>query len=124
MSAILLPIKPVYTSKILEKNKLYEYRKNRCQKDINRIIIYCTSPIKKVLGEVEVIEIISNTPEKLWQETKEYSGISKDKYMQYFKNKTIAYAYKLCKVTVYDPPKTLADLGINFYPQSFIYLDN
>ena len=122
MCTILLPIKPEYVNKIIEKTKLYEYRKNKCKKKVDKIVIYSTSPVKKIIAEVEVKGIISNSPDKLWKETKEYSGISKTKYMKYFKNKDVAFAYKLGKVTVYDNPKTLKDIGINYYPQSYVYL--
>lgn len=124
MCTILLPIKPEYANKIVEQTKLYEYRKTKCKKDIDRIVIYSTSPIKKVIAEVEVKEIISNSPNQLWKDTKDCSGISKKKYMKYFENKDIAFAYKLGEVIVYDTPKTLKDLGINYYPQSYVYLDN
>lgn len=123
MCTVLLPIKPEYANKIVEQTKLYEYRKNKCKKQIDRIVIYSTSPVKKVIAEVEVKEIISNSPNQLWEDTKDYSGISKIKYMKYFKNKDIAFAYKLGKVIVYDKPKTLKDLGINYYPQSHVYLE-
>ncbi len=124
MCTILLPIKPEYVDKILKQKKLYEYRKTKCKRKIDKIIIYSTSPIKKVIAEVEVQEIISNSPSQLWKDTKDYSGISKIKYMKYFKNRDIAFAYKLGKVIVYDEPKTLNDLGINYYPQSFVYINN
>ena len=52
------------------------------------------------------------------------SGISKSKYMEYFENKDIAFAFKLGKVTKYETPKTLQELGINYYPQSYVYLNN
>lgn len=122
MCTILLPIKPEYANKIIEQTKLYEYRKTKCRKKIDRIVIYSTSPIKRIIAEVEVCEIISNSPNQLWKVTKDYSGISKTKYMKYFKNKDIAFAYKLGKVIVYNNPKTLKDIGINYYPQSHIYL--
>lgn len=124
MCTILLPIKPEYANKIVEQTKLYEYRKTICKKEIDRIVIYSTSPVKKVIAEVEVREIISNSPNQLWKDTKDYSGISKAKYMKYFENKNIAFAYKLGDVIVYDSPKTLKDFGINYYPQSYVYLDN
>lgn len=123
MCTILLPIKPEYANAIIKQTKLYEYRKTKCKKEINKIVIYSTSPIKKVIAEVEVKEIISNSPNQLWKETKKYSGISKTKYMKYFKNKNIGYAYKLGKVVIYDTPKTLEEFGIHYYPQSYIYLD-
>ena len=44
------------------------------------------------------------------------------KYMKYFNNVKLAYAYRLGKILVYDKPKTLKDIGINFYPQSYVYL--
>lgn len=122
MNSILLPIKPEYVKQIINQTKLYEYRKSRCKKDIDKIVIYSTAPVKKVAFEVIVQEIITSSPLKLWESTKDYSGTTRDKFMEYFKNKDKAYAYKLGKVTVYDKPKTLEELGINYYPQSYVYL--
>ena len=124
MCTILLPIKPEYANKIVDQTKLYEYRKKICKRDIDKIVIYSTSPVKKIIAEVEVKSVISNTPNKLWNETKQYSGISKTKYMKYFENKEIAFAYELGKVIVYEQPKKLEDIGIDYYPQSYVYLTN
>ena len=124
MCTILLPIKPEYANRIVEQTKLYEYRKNICKRDIDKIVIYSTSPVKRIIAEVEVKAVISNTPNKLWNETKQYSGISKTKYMKYFENKEIAFAYELGKVIVYKQPKKLEDIGIDYYPQSYVYLTN
>ncbi len=124
MCTILLPIKPEYAKKIVNKTKIYEYRKSKCKKNVDKIVIYCTSPVKKIIAEVEVKSIISNTPIKLWNDTKEFSGISKSKYMKYFENKDTAFAYELGNVILYDIPKTLNDIGINYYPQSYVYLDD
>ena len=62
------------------------------------------------------------SPEDLWNETKEFSGISKDFYDYYFKNRDVAYAYKLGKIKVYKEPKSLLDFGIKCAPQSFVYV--
>lgn len=122
MCTILLPIKPEYANKIVDRTKLYEYRKSKCKRDIDKIVIYSTSPVKRIIAEVEVKSVISNTPNKLWNETKHYSGISKVKYMKYFKNKDIAFAYELGKVIIYENQKKLKDIGIDYYPQSYVYL--
>lgn len=124
MCTILLPIKPEYAKKIVNKTKIYEYRKSKCKKNVDKIVIYCTFPVKKIIAEVEVKSIISNTPIKLWNDTKEFSGISKSKYIKYFENKDTAFAYELGNVILYDIPKTLNDIGINYYPQSYVYLDD
>lgn len=124
MCKILMPIKPEYVHEILIGRKKYEYRRVRAKRNnINKLIIYCTSPIMKVVAEIEIIDIIENTPEQIWKFTQAQSGISKEKYDKYFHNKQLAVAYKLGKIEVYDKPKDLIDLGINNIPQSFMYLD-
>ena len=77
MGTILLPIKPEYVYKIFSGDKLYEYRKKVCKQKVDRIVIYCTAPVKKVVGEVLVEDVISSSPNNLWNITKKYSGISK-----------------------------------------------
>lgn len=124
MCKILMPINPEYVDEILSGNKKYEYRKIKAKrKNIDKMVIYSTSPIMRVVAEVDVEGIIEASPEKLWEQTKEYSGITKDFYSKYYKNKEKAIAYKLGNIKVYDKPKKLCDIGINYVPQSFIYLD-
>lgn len=124
MCKILMPINPKYVDEILSGNKKYEYRKIKAKrKNIDKMVIYSTSPIMRVVAEVDVEGIIEASPEKLWEQTKEYSGITKDFYSKYYKNKENAIAYKLGNIKVYDKPKKLCDIGINYVPQSFIYLD-
>ena len=124
MCKILMPINPEYVDEILSGTKKYEYRKIRAKKkNVDRIIIYSTHPIMKIVAEVEVKSILEETPEKLWEATKEYSGVSKKFYNAYYKNKNKAIAYKLGNVTRYDKPLDLSDIGINYVPQSFVYLD-
>ena len=124
MCKILMPINPEHVDEILSGNKKYEYRKIKAKrKNIDKMVIYSTSPIMRVVAEVDVEGIIEASPEKLWEQTKEYSGITKDFYSKYYKNKENAIAYKLGNIKVYDKPKKLCDIGINYVPQSFIYLD-
>ena len=124
MCKILMPINPEYVDEILMGNKKYEYRKIKAKRrNIDKMVIYSTSPIMRVVAEVDVEGIIEASPEKLWEQTKEYSGITKDFYSKYYKNKENAIAYKLGNIKVYDKPKKLCDIGINYIPQSFIYLD-
>ena len=50
MCKILLSINPEHVENILDGTKKYEYRKKSCKKDIDRIVIYSTHPVKKVVG--------------------------------------------------------------------------
>jgi predicted transcriptional regulator len=49
---VLLSIKPKYVKAILNGTKKYELRKSafRCKEDIERVYIYATSPVKKIVG--------------------------------------------------------------------------
>ena len=122
MQNILISINPEYAEKILNGTKKYEYRKIKCKKNIDKIIIYSTFPVMKVVGEAKVEEILEDTPENIWNKTKKYSGVNKDFYKKYFNNKEKAIAYKLKDVKKYDNPKDLIDYGIKNAPQSFVYI--
>lgn len=93
------------------------------KKDIDKILIYETSPKRKIVAEATIEEVLFLTPKALWKETKEYSGISKKSYFDYFKNRKKAFAYKLGKITVFNKPYTLKDFGLKTAPQSFVYIN-
>lgn len=120
---ILLSIKPEYVDKILTQAKKFEYRKQRCKSNVDTIVIYSTHPVMRVIGEVEILDVIEDTPNHVWQQTKEFSGISKQFFDSYFSGRTKAIAYKLGVVNIYPHPKLLSDIGIKSAPQSFVYLN-
>ena len=122
MSTILLSIKPEYSDRIFDGIKKYEYRRHIPTTNVEKIIVYSTAPLKKVVGEVEVINTLSMKKTSLWEITKSYAGISREGYRAYFKNSKIANAFSLGRATRYDEPKELADYDINQAPQSFVYL--
>lgn len=122
MASILMSIKPEYVERIFAGSKKYEFRKRLANKAVGKILIYSTAPIMKVVGEVQIVETISASPTALWECTKKFAGISRDKYREYYKGCKVAYAYQLGQVTRYEPPKELSEFNINLPPQSFIYL--
>ncbi len=123
MSTILLSIKPEYSNRIFNGTKKYEFRKHLAKKNVDKIIVYSSSPEQRIIGEVEVIGTLSLKPSPLWEITKKEAGISRSKFREYFKGCKNAYAYKLGEAKKYDNPKTLTEFGIKLPPQSFIYID-
>ncbi|MDD4209960.1 MAG: ASCH domain-containing protein [Bacteroidales bacterium] len=119
---VLLSIKPEFANKIFDGTKKYEFRKNIFKKDVKRVIVYASSPVQKVIGEFEILDILCNDIESIWQKTKRHSGISKDFYDEYFLNKEKAYAIEVGEIKHYSQPFLLADLGIEYAPQSYIYI--
>ncbi|MGL4511315.1 ASCH domain-containing protein [Cetobacterium sp.] len=123
LNKILLSIKPKFVDKIFSGEKKYEFRRSIPKvKEIDTIIIYCSSPIKKIVGEIKVEKIIEGSIEKIWDITKEYSGIDKEYYLEYFNNKDKAYAFVIKEVNKYEIEKSLSDFGIKVPPQSFLYI--
>lgn len=123
MQKILLSINPKYVEKILGGTKKFEYRTKVAKKGVEAILIYCTYPIKKVVAEVKIKHIQRDTPENLWEKTKEFSGTSKEFFDLYFKNRAVAYAYELGEIIEFEEPKTLEEFGLRFAPQSFVYVE-
>ena len=122
MSTILLSIHPKFVDKIMTGEKKFEFRRVIAKRNPNKIIIYSTSPGCKVIGEAEVEDIIIDNPEKVWKETKKFSGVEKEFYVEYFDNRDLAVAYKLKNVIKYISPIDLKDFGIKVAPQSFVYV--
>ena len=124
MSRILLSIEPVFVKRILDGTKRFEFRKVVGKKKVTEIVIYCTSPVMKVIGEVKVSNTFVDTPEIIWKLTSNYSGITKDFFDSYYRGKEFAVAYELGEIQKYPEPIDLDDLGISSAPQSFIYLND
>lgn len=122
MYNMLISIKPEYVENIFNGSKKYEYRKIRCKQDIDKIIIYSTYPIMKVVGEAKVEKILEDSPDRIWEKTKKYSGIDLNFYQKYFKDRSKAIAYKLTNIKKYDSPKELSSYGIKAAPQLFVYI--
>ncbi len=122
MNTILLSIKPKYAQQIIDGNKRYEFRRTIAKNDINTIIIYSSFPVQKIVGKASVKSIISNKPSTLWGLVKQWAGIRRKDFDEYFKGKDIAYAYELGEVAIFKKPKNLSDYGFNTAPQSFMYI--
>lgn len=123
MCAILLSINPKYVENIMNGSKKYEYRKNVCKRYVDKILIYSTNPIMRVVGEADVEDILVDNPECIWKKTCKKSGVDKKFYDLYYANRKQAVAYKLKNVVRYSEPKELKDYGINNAPQSFQYVE-
>ena len=120
---VMLSIKPKYASAIIRGEKKFEYRRNKFSKHFDTVIMYVTSPVKKVIAEFDVERVITNTPINIWNETFDFAGIDRDSFFNYFKGKDIGYAIKIGEIRKYKKPLNLEDeYGIK-PPQSFAYIN-
>lgn len=122
----LISIKPEFVKKIFNGEKKFEYRKAVFRNsNMDSVVIYATKPFSKVVGEFKLKRILCDNPEKIWENTQEFSGISKEFFDQYFRNKEKAYALEITEVIQYKRPLSLKefDQKIKTPPQSFQYLN-
>ena len=118
---IVISINPQHVKNIISGIKKYEYRKIAAKQDVSSIIIYETSPIKRVVAEAEIVEVLMMSPEELWQQTKDSSGITKQFFDKYFDRKEVAYAYKIKDLRIYETPVMLPK-GMKA-PQDYCYVE-
>ncbi|MDD5773108.1 MAG: ASCH domain-containing protein [bacterium] len=122
---VLLSIKPEYASKIFEGTKKFEFRKIIFKNpNIKTVVVYASSPVQQVIGEFEIEDIISLTPDMLWKKTKKYSGISEDFFFEYFTDRNVAHAIKIGDNKKYVKPLCIRQDFNASPPQSYMYLRN
>lgn len=121
---VLLSIKPEYVDRIFSGTKKYEFRKSTFKKsNVKTIVVYATMPVGRVIGEFEIEEILKDRPQELWNETKQFAGVSEDFFFEYFSGRENGVAIKVGNIIKYDEPKMLQELGPSLTaPQSYRYL--
>lgn len=124
--AILLSIKPKYAELILSGSKRVEFRRSWATQEVGIIVLYSSSPIQKIVGVVEVHEVLVASPTSLWRTcTDRNGGLTQKELRTYFAGKSAGVAVLLGKVHKSPTPLELSDVIGNFAPpQSFRYLDS
>ena len=122
---ILLSIKPKFVKAIFSGQKKYEFRKQIFKRnDVNKIVVYSSSPECRIVGEIEIDSILCDKPDVIWNLTKNSAGISKMFFDEYFKNKEQAYAIKIKTIEKYERPLKINEIYPNVNPpQSFCYVE-
>jgi type I restriction enzyme S subunit len=122
---VLLSIKPKFAESIINGRKKYEFRKNAfSKKNIGRVYIYSTTPIKKVIGFFKISKIIEDKQINLWHHLKDEAGISEEDFFDYFKNREIGFALEIVEVEKFENPVDPKIMFPNFVPpQSFCYIN-
>jgi predicted transcriptional regulator len=122
---VLLSIKPKYVKSIIGGEKRYEFRKrNFKNREINRIYIYSSSPVKKIVGTFEIGGILEDHPVALWENVREYAGINDRDFFSYFEGKSRAFAIEIQNLQEFNEPIDPYETIPGFVPpQSYCYMD-
>lgn len=122
MNAI-LSIKPQFVEEIVAGRKKYEFRKKGFKKPVQKVYVYATTPVCKIIGEFELGGILEGKPNKIWALTNQMSGITEEYFKEYYSNKDIAYALEIKSFKFYkEPINPYSTFGKFTPPQSFCYV--
>ena len=121
MNAI-LSIKPQFVEEIVAGKKKFEYRKSVFKQPVEKVYVYASAPISKVIGEFQPVDVVVGTPGDVWKETNKFSGITKRVFDEYYKGRKTAYAIVIQNFVKYDCQVNLPK-GMHA-PQSFRYIDS
>ena len=123
---VILSIRPTFCKMIFSGQKKYEYRKRVfTRSDVDKVYIYATKPICRIVGCFRVEEVIENKKSYMWEKTHKDGGISKEYFDAYFKNSDTAYAIKIGQVVKLDNPIDPKSVIKDFHaPQNFMYVDS
>jgi len=119
-----MPIKPIYAEKIISGVKQFEFRKKRINSNISYIIVYASTPVKKIVGIVEVEDVLIGTPYSIWKVTKHAAGISRQNFREYYAGSILACAIRIKRVLPLRRLLSPGDICNKFIvPQSFSYVE-
>jgi predicted transcriptional regulator len=116
-------IHPQYANAILDGTKQVEFRKRRLASDVEVVLIYATSPVKRIIGAFSIKHVVAAAPKQLWKQFSDVGGVDEAEFHRYFENSEIGIG--LVVKRAYRLPDSLA-LGCieptPAPPQSFCYL--
>jgi predicted transcriptional regulator len=122
---VLISIKPKYVKSIIEGEKRYEFRKAIFKdRSVNRIFIYSSAPVKKIVALFEISTILEDNPIVLWDQVRDHAGIEDSEFFSYFEGRSRAFAIGIQNLQEFNDPIDPYDTMPGFVPpQSYYYLD-
>lgn len=126
---ILLSLKPEHAANIYSGRKTVELRKNCPAKSVPLLaLFYESGPVKAVTGSISIDNVITASPDFIWEHYGSRTCISQDDFRRYFGKKYAGHAWEVASMRRYDEPIPLAELRQRWPgfhpPQSWRYLDS
>ena len=120
-SVVLLPIHQEYAEAILSGRKRVELRKTRFGRHVSHVLLYVTSPLRRIVGYFEVKGVSEAAPSALWRRYRHDVGVSKQAFDTYFGGNKRGVAIGVGRVRHFGRHVRLDEIGVRA-PQSFVYL--
>ena len=122
---VLLPIKPRYARPIMSGKKLVEFRKNAFARRPSHVVVYASTPVRKVLGYFEVSAVDVDAVDALWDKYSHVGGVPAAEFGRYYAGRERGVAVSVGRIVHAATPAALADLGLDGRPpQNYAYVDS
>ena len=121
MNAI-LSIKPRFVEEIVAGNKRFEFRKSVFKQPVEKVYVYASAPISRIIGEFQPVDVITGVPGDVWKETNEFSGITKKFFDEYYRGRKTAFAIVIENFVKYEHQVNLPK-GMRA-PQNYCYVES
>ncbi len=122
-TVVLLPIKPDFARPIMNGTKAVEFRKTVFAQTPTHVVVYASSPVKRILGYFEVDAVDVDAVDALWAKYGAVGGIDEDDFRDYYAGREQGVALGVERVVSLADPLPLEALGVCAPPQSFMYVD-
>ena len=122
---VLLSIKPEYAEMILNGDKTVELRRVIFKEDVDRVYLYATYPIKRVVGYFIISDVFKDRIANLWSKFRGYCGIDSNEFFKYFIDKEYGYAIEIKESHRISKPIELNEIQKELTPpRSFCYINH
>ena len=96
---VLISIHPRFVEAILNGEKTIEFRRRWTNRPVGHLVIYATSPVKKIVALVPVEEVVEASPTSLWRLAQQQGGgITRSELYDYFRERPSGIGLRLGKV--------------------------
>jgi len=121
---LIISLHPEHANKLLSGKKKLEFRRVWARNPVKAVVIYSTSPVKKIVAIAYVKEIHYASRNQLWKLAKSIGGgLTREALYAYFKDKKLGYAVEFDHVEKFKYAVSTNVISEQFRaPQSFAYL--
>ncbi|MEJ1229873.1 MAG: ASCH domain-containing protein [Galbitalea sp.] len=83
----IMAIHPEYADAIIAGDKKVEFRKRPFAQRVDKVLIYATSPVQKVVGEFGIEETVVAHPDELWKTYGDVGQIDQPDFDRYYEGR-------------------------------------
>lgn len=123
---VLMSVKPQYANAIMCGQKKVEFRRQIFDQNVERVYVYASHPVKKLVGYFDIDKVDCESPLVLWNTYNKVGSIAKTDYAAYFNNCNYGYAIIVKCANRFSKDYLVSEIfGENFrVPQSYRYINN